>query len=50
MMSPKGEQTGHRNWLQNEALSQIGGKVLSKPLKSVFPGCNPTSYDNCPFS
>lgn len=27
----------------NTALSQIGGKVLSKPLKSAFPGCNPTS-------
>lgn len=36
--------------LQNEALSKIGGKVLSKPLKSAFPGCNPTSYDNCLFS
>lgn len=36
--------------LQNGALSQIGGKVLSKPLKSAFPGCNPTSYDNCLFS
>lgn len=34
----------------NTALSQIGGKVLSKPLKSAFPGCNPTSYDNCLFS
>lgn len=36
--------------LQNGALSQIGGKDLSKPLKSAFPGCNPTSYDNCLFS
>lgn len=35
--------------LQNEVLSPIGGKVLSKPLKSAFPGCNPTSYYDTVF-